>query len=110
MKKFIVIYSATSEAMKKMNEMGHEVQRINMKLWVEWQKKHREIILDMGPIGNEYVLNSSGELNNKKEFTAYSIMQAENVESLSKLFKDHPHFVAEGCEIEIHEMRQMPQS
>ena len=110
MKKFIVIYHASMEALVKMGSMTPEEQAEGMKPWMAWKDLLGDKLIDFGsPLmnGTKLIPDGSSEPS-KKEVTGYSIIQAENMDQAKELLKNHPHLSWDGaCEIEVHEAVDM---
>jgi len=112
MKKYIVIYHATEEAMKEAAKTSSEEAKESMKPWMEWKEKIGDAVVDMGnPLGNGQKLSKSGTTSSDREVVGYSILQAENMDDAVELLKGHPHLEwNKGCDIEIHEAMPLPGS
>jgi hypothetical protein len=111
MKKFIVIYSATAEAMKEAESTPPEENKESMEKWMTWAKSCGSGLVDMGsPLGNGQKITQSGSSPVEKMVVGYSILQAENMEGAKSLLKNHPHLSWNAdCNIEIHECMPMPE-
>ncbi len=111
MKKFIVIYHATNDAMKQMAAATPEQQKSGMEGWMKWSQKCGDKLLDMGaPLMGGQALGTDGKSkNSSKEVTGYSILQANDMKEASALLQGHPHLGFDGaCTIEIHEAMPLP--
>ena len=75
-----------------------------------WAKKNGDAVIDLGaPLGKTKRITSAGAADAKNELTAYSIVQGDSLDSVSKIFAGHPHFgIAEGATIELVECLQIP--
>lgn len=110
MKKFIVIYHATPEALAEMSKKTPEEFQEGMKPWFAWKEKLGDQLIDLGtPLFNGTTMMPDGSgKTSQKEVAGYSIIAAENIEEAKTLLKDHPHFgYGKGCGIEIHETAPM---
>ncbi len=110
MKKFIVIYHATPEALAKMNGMTPEQMQEGMKPWFAWKERMGENLLDFGSplFGGMRVLPDGGSKPSTKDVSGYSMIQAEDMEAAKKMMQDHPHYgYGGGCDIELHEVSPM---
>ena len=60
--------------------------------WPAWFNKIGENLVDIGsPINNRFVLHSDGSKDDSAtNFNGYSIIQAENINDVMSLVKDHP--------------------
>jgi hypothetical protein len=110
MKKFLVIYYASSSAMEQMKDSSPEDTKKGMEGWMVWAKKCGDGLVDMGtPLGNGQKVKKSGSSPSEKGIVGYSLLQAESMENAVKMLDNHPHLSwNEGCEIEIHESLPMP--
>lgn len=105
MKKFIVLYYAPASAVEQMTKASPEEMKKGMEPWMEWAKKVGSGMVDMGaPLGNGHKVTKSGATASDSQVTGYSILQAEDIDAVVEMLKDHPHLDwAEGCEIEVYE-------
>jgi hypothetical protein len=111
MKKFLVIYHATPEAVKQMAAATPKQQAKSMEGWMKWAQKSGEQLVEMGaPLMNGELLSKDGtSKKSRKNVTGYSIVQADTLEKAKKLLKGHPHLKANAeCTIEIHESMPIP--
>jgi hypothetical protein len=77
---------------------------------MSWAGKAGSAIVDMGaPLGNGQTVTNTGGNKGAAEVTGYSIMQAESIDALKGLLKDHPHFMSPGkSSIVVLECLPMP--
>ncbi len=111
MKKFIVIYHATNDAMKQMATVTPEEQKKGMEAWMIWAQKCGDKLVDIGsPLMNGQALSTDGTSHNStKNVAGYSILQADNMEEAKELLKGHPHLAWNAdCSIEVHETMPLP--
>ena len=110
MKKFIAVYMMPAAALAKMGLPTPEQMRSQTEKWMAWAKKNGDAIIDLGaPLGKTKRITSAGASDAKNELTAYSIVQGDLLDSVSKIFAGHPHFgIAEGATIELVECLQIP--
>jgi len=110
MKKFIVVYYASEDAMKEMGKSNPEDKKKGMEAWREWADKTGDGLVDLGtPLGNGQKINQSGSSASDKGVVGYSILQAEDIDAAKKLLENHPHTGwNEGCDIEVYESLPMP--
>lgn len=110
MKKFIVLYHASAEAVAKMSKATPEEQMEGMKPWMAWKEVLGDKLVDFGAplFGGVRLLPSGSTTESSKEVSGYSIVQAKNMDEAKDLLKDHPHLKwSGGCHIEIHECAEM---
>jgi len=111
MKKFMVIYIVSKEAMEKMKNTTPEEKKKGMEPWKAWMEKCGNALVDGGsPLGKVQIVTSSGSEQGKDDVGGYSILQAESMDDAVKLLEGHPHLAwAEGCDINVYEMMPMPE-
>ena len=109
MKKFIVIYHASTPADANMKADPAEMKGV-MDAWMDWGKKCGEGMVDMGtPLGNGKKVTKNGTMPSDKNVVGYSVLQAESMEKAVEMLKEHPHLDMPGaCEIEVHEAMPLP--
>jgi hypothetical protein len=110
MKKFIVIYHASTDAMEQMKESSPEDSKKGMEAWMVWAKKCGSGLVDLGtPLGNGQKVTESGDSPSEKGVVGYSILQASDMDAAKEMLKNHPHLGWNaGCDIEIHEEMPLP--
>lgn len=111
MKKFLVLYKASTEAFQQMMKNATpEQQKAGMDAWMKWSKQAASSIVDMGgPLGKSVrVAKGGGASPVVNDLGGYSIMQAESKEALAATMKDHPHFMMPDSSIEIVELMPLP--
>jgi hypothetical protein len=110
MKKFLVLYKASTEAFQQMMKTTPEQQKVGMDAWMSWSQKASSSIVDMGaPLGKSVRVAKSGAVSPvTNDLGGYSIMQAESKEALAATMKEHPHFMMPDSSIEIIELMPIP--
>lgn len=111
MKKFIVIYHATNDAMKEMASASKEQQAKGMEEWMKWAQKCGNKLIDLGaPLMDGQALSPDGRSkSSQKGVNGYSILQAENMKDAIALLQGHPHLAYNAeCSIEVHETMPVP--
>ena len=110
MKKFMVIYHASAEAMAQMATSTPEQREEGMKYWLAWQSKLGDALVDMGsPLMGGVQLKSKDEsIPSQKEVSGYSILQAETAELAYQFLENHPHYSWHpSAKVEVHEVIEM---
>jgi hypothetical protein len=101
MKKFLVLYTSSKSAKEQMASSSPELAKKGMEAWMAWMNKAGKAIVDGGaplaPVGS-----ASAKIG------GYSVLQAESEQALEQLLKEHPHRMAPGAAIEVHEFLSMP--
>ena len=112
MKKFMVLYMASSADFEKMMKTSTPAQqKKGMDAWMKWMGKNKKSVLDGGgPLGKTKRVDAKGASNTKNGVGGYSIVQAQSHDAAAKMFgKDHPHLqMMPGAWIEIVEIMPMP--
>jgi hypothetical protein len=111
MKKFLVLYKASTEAFQQMMKTSTpEQQKAGMEAWMNWSKKAGSSIVDMGgPLGKSVRVSKGGSVSQVvNDLGGYSIMQAESKEALAASMKEHPHFMMPDSTIEVIELMPIP--
>jgi hypothetical protein len=111
MKKFLVLYKASTEAFQQMMKSATpEQQKAGMEAWMTWSKKAASSIVDMGsPLGKSVCVAKGGAVSPvANDLGGYSVMQAESKEALAATMKEHPHFMMPDSSIEIIELMPVP--
>ena len=103
MKKFIILYHASPEAMSQMSKEPPSEEA--MKPWMEWAKKCGRHLIDLGsPLMGGQRIAASSSTPSDKGVVGYSILEAKNMDEAKSLLNGHPHLGWHGgCDIEIHE-------
>jgi len=111
MKKFIVLYHATKDAMKQASLSSPEEQKKGMETWMAWAQKCGDKLVDLGaPLTSGQALSPDGKTSESdRGVNGYSLLQAANMEEVITLLQGHPHLAWNAeCTIEVHEMRPLP--
>ena len=109
MKKFLVLYYAPVSAMQQMANATSEQAKAGMDAWMAWAKKAGTAIVDLGmPLGSVKKLGAKTTGNAGDNVTGYSILEADSLDSATKLFNDHPHLKMPGFSIEVLEGLPLP--
>jgi len=106
MKKFLVVYHSTPEAMEQWASATPEQKAEGMKPWMAWKEKVGNHLLDFGaPLMAGTVISADGNNTpSTKQVSGYSMIQAESLTKAQALLTDHPHnAVQAGMSIEVHE-------
>src|SRR3989344_1793344 len=105
MKKFIVLYTAPITAHEQMHQGSPEEMKEVMGAWMAWGDKNKSALLDFGtPLGKSLKVTKDSQGDLETNVVGFSILQAETLEQVGEMVKDHPHLnMPGGCDIEIHE-------
>lgn len=110
MKKFLVLYKASSSGFDQMKNATPEQQKAGMEAWMAWSKKAASAIVDMGaPLGKSthYTKDGAGAPVSNG-LGGYSVLQAETNEALGEVLKGHPHFMTPDGTIEVIDLMAIP--
>ena len=112
MSKFIVMYHARAPYMQMMQEKGAspEDMQAEMQAWMEWAGRCGDGLPEMGgPMVGSLKLTNEGRSSSDRNVVGYSILEAADMASAQAMLEGHPHFrIDPSCEIEVHEVMQMP--
>ena len=109
MKKFLVLYKASTSGFEQMRKATPEQQKAGMDAWMAWGAKATASIVDMGaPLGKSLRVTKSGAAPAANDLGGFSILQAESKEALAESLKGHPHFMMPDASIEIIDYMPMP--
>jgi hypothetical protein len=109
MKKFLVLYKASTSAYDQMKKATPEQQKAGMDAWMAWSKKSAGSIVDMGgPLGKSLRVTKNETSPTTNDLGGYSVLQAESKEALAESLKGHPHFMMPDGSIEIVELVPLP--
>lgn len=112
MKKFLVTYHVPASAMAQMANTTPEQQAEGMKQWMDWSARVGDSMVDMGsPLMPGQQLTPGGHATQSdKEFSGYSIIQAEDMNEAKALMDGHPHLNGWNADatIELSETMPMP--
>jgi hypothetical protein len=109
MKKFLVLYMSPVPAVEQMAKATPDQAKAGMDLWMAWANKNSGSILEMGsPLGIGLHMKSDSISPGSTHVVGYSIIQADTLESATKMMDGHPHFHTPRGTIEILEFLSLP--
>ncbi|MGE0551704.1 MAG: hypothetical protein AB7O24_16360 [Kofleriaceae bacterium] len=110
MKKFLVLYKASTAAFQQAMKATPDQQKAGMDAWMTWGNKAASSMVDMGaPLGKSVRVAKTGGVDPVvNDLGGYSIMQAESKEALAASLKEHPHFMMPDSTIEVIEIMSIP--
>jgi len=110
MKKFLVLYQSTASAAEQMKHASPEQMKAGMDAWMAWSTRVGSGIVEMGsPVMPTATVDAHAHASaSQSHVGGFSILQAESKDALLGLLKNHPHFMAPGASIEVHEFLPMP--
>ena len=110
MKRYLVLYRATTSAKEMMSKATPEQTKAVMDAWFAWAKKAGSAIVELGaPTGQpqKYTSSKSSTKGGDESIGGYSILQADSKSALDAVLEGHPHFSMPGSAIEVHELLPM---
>lgn len=109
MKKFLVLYQAPVSAMEQMASASPEQAKAGMDAWMAWAQKAGSAIVDLGlPLGNGASVSKGSVGKGSTKVAGYSILQADSMQSVTRLLEGHPHLQMPGSNIEVLEGLPLP--
>ncbi len=89
--------------------MKEEDMKASMEKWVAWGDKNKDAIVDFGtPLGNATNITNEGAVKNQTWTSGYSILQADSMEDVVEILKDHPHLEMPQGGIQAYECMPTP--
>ncbi len=109
MNKYVFIYHAPMTPADAAPPTPEQMEAV-MGEWTAWAGKVGDGLVDFGtPLGGGVRVTTGGTEPSTREVAGYSILQAESMDEVLALAKDHPHLnMPGGCEIEVHEVQPIP--
>ena len=88
MKKFMVLYKASSADFEKiMKSSTLDEQKKGMEAWGKWMQANQKSIVDGGaPLGKTKRVDQKGVSDAKNDIGGYSVVQADSPEAAAKIF------------------------
>src|SRR5438045_4429363 len=110
MKKYLVLYTAPTEASRQLAETSPEEQAKGMEAWMQWAQRCGDKLVDLGsPLTGGQKLSPGGSTGSNLNIAGYSVLQAEDMEEAKALLKGHPHLGWNAaCTIEVYETMPIP--
>ena len=103
--KFFVTYQMPHsglDAWMQLPEAERKAQEIQMQSeWNTWMDAHKEMIVETAGVGKPKRVTAGGVEDARNDIMMYSFIEAESIELVSEMFKDHPHFGIPGSWIEV---------
>jgi hypothetical protein len=111
MTKFLVVYRSSVSAAEQLAGGTPEQAQAGMEAWMTWAQKAATAIVDMGsPVTAVTAVGESVGAADSRSIGGFSILQAESLDELTPLLKDHPHLHAPDASIEVLEFLPIPGS
>lgn len=107
MKKFMIIYISPISSVDQMKVGTDEMQK-GIQAWSDWFTKQGNAIIDPGNmLGNGIEVSKNGSTQSKAPIGGYSIVQAEDIDTVEKMVADNPNLMIPEASIEIFEIMPM---
>jgi hypothetical protein len=86
----------------KMPETERKAQELQMQTqWNAWMSDHKDFLTETAGVGKPKRITSDGVEDSRNDIMMYSFVEAESIEAVTDMFKNHPHFTIPGAWIEI---------
>ena len=109
MKKSLVLYHAPVSAQEMMAQATPEQAKSGMDAWIVWARKAGSAIIDLGaPLGNARRVQGTAVSGDGTTVVGYSMLQADSMDAIATLLKDHPHLRMPNSSIEVFESVPLP--
>ena len=103
----MILYLAPVSAEEQMNVSPEEIKK-GMEPWIAWTNKMGTAIADGGtPLVNGMHFTKLSVSKGETEVTGFNIIQANDMDAVKAMIKDHPHFMVPKASIEAFEMMPM---
>ena len=105
MTKYMVLYIAPLGFEEQMQNTSPEEGKKVMDMWMAWYNKVGSAVVDGGtPLGKGKNVSKAGKGKAQSQVAGYTIMQANDMNSVESLLDGHPHLMMPGASIEVLEM------
>ena len=109
MARYMVFYTGPATAPENMTE---DAVKTEMGLWGKWMEDIGSALVDMGaPTGQSAVVTDDGSDGEPLQITGYSIIEADDIDTVKGLMAAHP-FIREAngdLSISVHELLSVPE-
>jgi hypothetical protein len=103
--KFIVTYQMPHtglDAWMQLSEEERKTQELQMQSeWNAWMQKHKEFLIETSGVGKPKRITAMGVEDARNDLMMYSFVEADSIEVVVELFKNHPHFGIPDSWIEV---------
>jgi hypothetical protein len=109
MKKYLVLYHAPASAMEQMAATTPEQAKAGMEAWMAWFKKAGSAVVDPGaPLGGARRVPAGAGSGGAGTARGYSVLQADTIDAVLGVLRDHPHLRMPNGSIEVFESLPLP--
>lgn len=90
------------DAWLKLPEAERKAQEQQMQSeWNSWMSVHKDSLVETAGVGKPKRVSKEGVEDSRNDLMMYSFVEAESLEAVAGMFKDHPHFGIPGGVIEV---------
>ena len=109
MKKFLVIYGMSPEAMQSyMSSTSEEQKQAEMEEWGAWMEAHKDMMVDPGnPVGKNTRISGAEATETSNDIMGYGICSAADKETVVTALMSGPHTKMPGSYTEVMEIIDM---
>lgn len=109
MTKYMLLYVVPQAAEDRVQDMNPEMGKQVMDAWMAWFGKHGAAIVDGGaPLGSGANFTQTASAKPQTPYVGgYSIVQAADIHQVKAMLDGHPHFMTQGCSIDVLEVLPM---
>lgn len=108
MTKYLFLYHAPATLAEATPADPAEMEA-EMGRWMAWAGRVGDKMVDFGaPLAGGVAISVDGVTPSDREVGGYSLIEAEDLAAAQALTEDHPHLLAPGASIEIHEAQTIP--
>jgi hypothetical protein len=109
MARVLVLYNSPISAAEQMEMSTQEDMKAGMDMRMEWSREVGPALVDFGlPLGESNRIAGDSTAAGGSDARGYSIVEAESLESATKMLQDHPHLHQPDGWIDVFEMMPMP--
>src|SRR5579872_2229119 len=96
-KKYIALYKSDQDPEAMMKNSTQEQMQAGMDMWMKWSNEAGKAVVDLGnPLGQGMSVSKSGSTKSPLGVSGYSTLEAQSMDDVLALLKDHQHFVSPG--------------
>lgn len=110
--KYLVLYMAPAagleEWMKIDESVRKEQEKEMMAEWDAWMADHKGMFTTVAGAGKTKRVTKEGVADVKNDVMLYAIVEADSHETVSEVFKGHPHFGIPDAWIDIMPINPLP--
>jgi hypothetical protein len=111
MTKYLLLYRSSVSAAEQLASGTPEQAQAGMEAWMACGQRAGDAIVDFGsPVTPVTATGDRGGEADSRPIGGFSVLQAESLDALTSLLKDHPHLHAPDASIEVLEFVATPGS